>query len=79
MCKSCVTEKNYAGSSVNKSASAVPYNRTIYRTVEKCQTTGSGWDKTKNKQKKLKCYILTAGGRGGGEVKNLQLMGKLNL
>jgi hypothetical protein len=51
MCKTCANhlsrKKNDAESSVNKSASAQPYNRTIFRTVEKCPTTGSGWDKRK--------------------------------
>jgi hypothetical protein len=53
----------------------VPHDRTIYRTVEKCPTTDSGWGKTK--QNKKKCYILTAGGEG--EVKKSAAQGKTKL
>ena len=42
------------GSSGNKSASAVPCNRTTYRTVEKCPTTGSRWGKKKKKKQQNK-------------------------
>jgi hypothetical protein len=47
--------KNVAGSSLNKSASAVPYNRTIYRTVGKCPKPGSSWDQKKTKVLYFNC------------------------
>jgi hypothetical protein len=69
--------KNYARSSANKSASAVPYNRTIYRTVEKCPTRGSGW-RTKSEQTKKtkKLYFNCRGWRGEKRGKKSAVHGK---
>jgi len=53
----------------NKSASAVPYNRTIYDTVEKSPTTDSGWGKTKNKQKTKMLYFNCGVKEGRGWIK----------
>jgi hypothetical protein len=67
-----------AGSSVNKSVSAVPYNRTIHRAVEKKSNNRFRLGQNKNKTKKMKVLYFNCGEKkGGGGLKNLQFMGKL--